>query len=500
MLARARAGVETLIQFGSTLLSLLERKDSLSFEKFQMLQSSDLYRFSIDLQQQEININQASLEVLQVSKKSAQERHEHFKGLYDENISSTEQQVIELQSQSASALLTAQTLRTGAAALDMLPNIYGLAVGGSRWGAALNAAAEMIMIKHQSDSIKADSLNVSESYRRRRQEWEVQYKQAEWEVNSIDQQINVQNLQLTASMKRLAQVEAEQQKSLALLDYFSSRFTNESLYTWMISQLSNLYLQAYDAVSSLCLSAEASLQYELDSEQTFIEGSSWNDLYQGLMSGETLKLALQRMESAYVEQNSRLQEITKTISLKALRKTAWESDLATLKQHSLITFNLQESDFAKDYPNLANRRIKSVSVSLPMLIGPYEDICAQLSLGVNTRMVKADIQTMEKLVKEGINADSPYLARSIHPNQQISLSTGINDSGMFTLNFDDERFLPFEGAGVESSWTFGFTNNSQNLDSLTDVILHVRYTAKIGSSTFGKAVQKLLVEQKITDS
>ncbi|MGJ0578991.1 hypothetical protein ACR71G_13070 [Xenorhabdus bovienii] len=135
-----------------------------------------------------------------------------------------------------------------------------------------------------------------------------------------------------------------------------------------------------------------------------------------------------------------------------------------------------------------------------MLIGPYEDICAQLSLGVNTRMVKADIQTMEKLVKEGINADSPYLARSIHPNQQISLSTGINDSGMFTLNFDDERFLPFEGAGVESSWTFGFTNNSQNLDSLTDVILHVRYTAKIGSSTFGKAVQKLLVEQKITDS
>ncbi|MDE9452719.1 neuraminidase-like domain-containing protein [Xenorhabdus bovienii] len=500
MLARARAGVETLIQFGGTLLSLLERKDSLSFEKFQMLQNSDLYRFSIDLQQQEININQASLEVLQVSKKSAQERHEHFKGLYDENISSTEQQVIELQSQSASALLAAQTLRTGAAALDMLPNIYGLAVGGSRWGAALSAAAEMIMIKHQSDSIKADSLNVSESYRRRRQEWEVQYKQAEWEINSIDQQINVQNLQLTAAMKRLAQVEAEQQKSLALLDYFSSRFTNESLYTWMISQLSNLYLQAYDAVSSLCLSAEASLQYELDSEQTFIEGSSWNDLYQGLMSGETLKLALQRMERAYVEQNSRLQEITKTISLKALRKTAWERDLETLKQHSPITFNLQESDFAKDYPNLANRRIKSVSVSLPMLIGPYEDICAQLSLGVNTRMVKADIQTMEKLVKEGINADSPYLARSIHPNQQISLSTGINDSGMFTLNFDDERFLPFEGAGVESSWTFGFTNNSQNLDSLTDVILHVRYTAKIGSSAFGKAVQKLLVEQKITDS
>ncbi|WP_232370375.1 hypothetical protein [Xenorhabdus lircayensis] len=261
----------------------------------------------------------------------------------------------------------------------------------------------------------------------------MQYKQAEWKVNSIDQQINVQNLQLTAATKRLAQVEAEQQKSLGLLDYFSSRFTNESLYTWMISQLSNLYLQVYDAVSSLCLSAEASLQYEMGSEQTIIEGNSWNDHYQGLMSGETLKLALQRMERAYVEQNSRLQEITKTISLKELKKELWIKDLETLKQHSAITFNLQEADFIKDYHN-------------------------------------------------------------------ISLSNGMNDSGMFTLNFDDERFLPFEGAGVESSWTFAFTNQTQNIDSLTDVILHVRYTAKVGSSAFGNAVQKLLTEQKVMDS
>ncbi|WP_232370007.1 hypothetical protein [Xenorhabdus lircayensis] len=89
-----------------------------------------------------------SLEALPVSKKAAPERYEHFKALYDENISSTEQQVIELQSQSSPALLTAQTLRTSAAALDMVPNIFGLAVGGSRWGAALNAAAEIVMIKH----------------------------------------------------------------------------------------------------------------------------------------------------------------------------------------------------------------------------------------------------------------------------------------------------------------------------------------------------------------
>ncbi|CAQ84150.1 MULTISPECIES: Tc toxin subunit A-related protein [Photorhabdus] len=500
MLARAKSGVETLIQFGSTLLSLLERKDNLSFESFQMIQNNDLYRFAVDLQQQDININQASLDALQVSKQSAQERYEHYKSLYDENISSTEQQVIELQSQASSALLASQVSRTAAAALDLVPNIYGLAVGGSRWGAALNAVAEIATLKYQSDNTKAESLSVSESYRRRRQEWELQYKQAEWEVKSIEQQIDIQQLQVSAARKRLAQVEAQQQQSQALLAYFSSRFTNESLYTWMISQISSLYLQAYDAVSSLCLSAQASLQYELGlDEQNFVDGGSWNDFYQGLLVGENLKLALQRMERVYVEQNSRRLEIIKTISLKSLLGEEWETKLQTLKSHNPITFNLDElKQFGGDYPGLFNRRIKSVSVTLPMLIGPYEDICAKLSLsGVSSYTTKADLKTVEKMLKEGVRAETPYTVRSIQPNQQIVLSTGINDSGMFTLNFDDERFLPFEGVGVGSSWNFQFTNTSQDLESLTDVILHIRYTAKEGSASFGMAVKELLRKENL---
>ncbi|NHB95612.1 neuraminidase-like domain-containing protein [Photorhabdus stackebrandtii] len=502
MLARAKSGVETLIQFGSTLLSLLERKDNLSFESFQMVQNNDLYRFAVDLQQQDINISQASLDALQVSKQSAQERYEHYKSLYDENISSTEQQVIELQSQASSALLASQVSRTAAAALDLVPNIYGLAVGGSHWGAALNAVAEIATLKYQSDSTKAESLSVSESYRRRRQEWELQYKQAEWEVNSIEQQISIQQLQVSAARKRLVQVEAQQQQSQALLAYFSSRFTNESLYTWMISQISSLYLQAYDAVSSLCLSAQASLQYELGlGEQNFVDGGSWNDLYQGLLVGENLKLALQRMERVYVEQNARKLEIIKTISLKSLLGEFWEDNLKILKSHNAITFNLDElKQFGADYPGLFNRRIKSVSVTLPMLIGPYQDICAKLSLsGVSSYTTKADIKTVEKMLKEGARAETPYTVRSIQPNQQIALSTGVNDSGMFMLNFDDERFLPFEGVGVGSSWNFQFTNTSQDLESLTDVILHIRYTAQEGSTSFGVAVKELLKKEE-TDS
>ena len=34
----------------------------------------------------------------------------------------------------------------------------------------------------------------------------------------------------------------------------------------------------------------------------------------------------------------------------------------------------------------------------------------------------------------------------------IATSHAQNDSGMFQLNFNDERYLPFEGAGVISEW------------------------------------------------
>jgi hypothetical protein len=31
------------------------------------------------------------------------------------------------------------------------------------------------------------------------------------------------------------------------------------------------------------------------------------------------------------------------------------------------------------------------------------------------------------------------------PNQEIAISRGIEDSGMFQLDFKDERYIPFEG-------------------------------------------------------
>jgi hypothetical protein len=62
----------------------------------------------------------------------------------------------------------------------------------------------------------------------------------------------------------------------------------------------------------------------------------------------------------------------------------------------------------------------------------------------------------------------------------IATSTAQNDAGVFEFSFRDERYLPFEGAGAVSEWELRLPGSFRPFDyqSITDVILHVSYTAE----------------------
>jgi hypothetical protein len=68
------------------------------------------------------------------------------------------------------------------------------------------------------------------------------------------------------------------------------------------------------------------------------------------------------------------------------------------------------------------------------------------------------------------------------PGATIATSSGQNDAGLFEVNLHDERWLPFEGQGAVSAWTLELNPASNNFDfsTITDVVLHVRYTARLG--------------------
>lgn len=484
ILERARNTVAQLTQFGATLLSLAEHQDADELNTLLMQQGMELVTQSIRLQARGMDEVAADREVIEESRRGAQTRLATYQRLWEEGISRQEQRVMDMQTGAGSTSLGAQGFVIAASIADMVPNIFGFAVGGSRWGGPLQAAAEGVSIATNATLIAAERMGQSESYRRRREEWEIQRDTAESELRQFDAQLMALDIRYEAAGLQVEYLKTQQAQTLAQMEFLQRKFTNQALYNWMRGKLSAIYYQFFDLSQSLCLMAQESLRRELnDAAATYIRGGAWNGASAGFMTGETLLLNLTEMEQVWLERDSRALEVTRTVSLAQVYH-GLGVDSFELKDKLAEMLNsgsgsggitgtelkfsgddqlqasvqLAKLDIGNDYPDSLgqNRQIKQVSVTLPALIGPYEDVRAVLNYGGSLVMPK------------GCNA--------------IAVSHGMNDSGQFVLDFNDARYLPFEGIPVNDggSLTLSFPDATGRqkalLQSLNDIILHIRYT------------------------
>jgi hypothetical protein len=80
--------------------------------------------------------------------------------------------------------------------------------------------------------------------------------------------------------------------------------------------------------------------------------------------------------------------------------------------------------------------------------------------------------------------------------QSIITSTAQNDAGLFEADLRDERYLPFEGAGAISQWKLELVKEARQFDwsTISDVVLHVRYTARDGGDALRAEAAKGLTQ------
>ena len=211
---------------------------------------------------------------------------------------------------------------------------------------------------------------------------------------------------------------------------------------------------------------------ELDA-QDFVKFNYWDGGRKGLLSGEALYLDVKRMEMAYHDNNKRELEMTKHISLRQLNPVA----LLSFKATGTCQVMIPEWLYDLDCPGHYMRRIKSVAISIPSVVGPYTSVNCTLSL-LKSSLRKSPAGDV--YARQGSEDDR--FVDYIGAVQSIVTSSGQNDSGMFETNLRDERFLPFEGAGAESTWKLGLPKDYPAFDyaTISDVILQVRYTARQG--------------------
>lgn len=513
MLPRVQNAVETLIRFGDQVRGYMEQRDRAHQEEMQQSHVLDLSGFTQALQVEAIAQSEKTVEMLQSSSNKIQDRVNYYTALIQEDVSTAEKKQITAHSAANSLNIAATAVMAAGHLTSLAPNIFGTSSGGGSYAGPAFAAASALQASAQGLLMNMEELTLNEQFRRRRVEWEFLLAQSKAEREEIELQIETQKIATTAAKISLAQAQKAQAQAQEYYTFLKNRATGAALYQWLLSQMSTLYFQAYDVVLSLCLSTEACWQYEIGDRDThFIPSTAWADNYYGLTAGETLKLGLLRMESAFLNRHERRLELTKTISLRQLlgehsneypQGRSWEQIITALKGDAQgeLTFALKASTFDKDYPGHYLRQLINVSLSIPAVLGPYQNIRATLTQQSSDTLMAPDMKGVRYLYtlesEEDQIADNTNIMSNPRAYQQIGLSTGVDDRGMFMMDFGDERYYPFEGTGAISTWTLHFprfqTEHQVTMfDSLTDIIVHVRYLAVDGGKAFQQEVEKLV--------
>ena len=146
-----------------------------------------------------------------------------------------------------------------------------------------------------------------------------------------------------------------------------------------------------------------------------------------------------------------------------------------------------------------------MSLTLPCVTGPYTTIACTLRLlknGIRITTANGDNGYPHNTDDQGLPSDDDRFVENNIPFKAIAASNAQNDSGVFELSFRDERYLPFEGADAISDWSrelfsdlpsnnpdpanpdFGRPLRQFAYKSISDAILHIKYTAREDAGPF----------------
>jgi hypothetical protein len=360
--------------------------------------------------------------------------------------------------------------------------------------------------------------NTEGGWDRRLIEWQFQRSLAALEIAQAERLILAAERRRAAALGELNAVQAQLENSREVNELLRDKATTHAHYLWLYREVAALYRQMYELADCAVRQAQRAFNVERGfTTRQFVPDPMWDNLREGLTAGQRLTLAVRRMDAAYTTDNVREYELTKHVSF---RKHFGKAFL-DLKVNGECTVELPEWLFDLDYPGHYLRRVKSVSLTVPAVVGPYTGVHARLTLLANTTRVRPNLlgpagrccgddreqacggcgdcascpcgcsPPCGSAAGYALGTGDCRAVRDHGVRQAIATSSGQNDSGLFELAFRDERYLPFEYSGAVSTWKLEIPkeNNDFDLDTLSDVVLHVNYTAREGGPVLRAAAQ-----------
>jgi len=473
LLSVAKQTAQTVQSFGQALLSALEKKDSEQLLLLQLTHERNLQALTRSVKQRQIQEAAKQLSAAEASLSRSSFRLEHYSNLIETGL--TEWEVIEqYATHIASGLKIAESVVHLTAGITFLvPQLgspFAMKYGGQELGnSGVEFAAWTSALAGIANQI-AQSAGLEARHQRREEDWRHQLDSAREDFKELGARVAAAEIRVAITEKDLEIHERAMEQSEEIEDFHKGKFVGLSLYNHLAAKLSRVYRRAYTVAQELAQAAERAYQFETDSPSYFIEGDNWEPSRAGLMAGEQLTVQLAAMEADYLKLNTRRPEIRQSFSLALLDAR----ELIQLRQTGACTIRIPEVAFEAFYPGQYRRLIKGVRVSVPAVVGPYSNVSARLTL------LKSEIEAED---------GDTLTERPVAKNESISLSGAVNDSGTFEFNHRDERFLPFEGAGAISEWRLELpaTIRSFDYDTISDVLIHLDYSALDGDRTLAEA-------------
>ena len=470
---------------GDKLLSAIEKEDAAQLSQLRAEQELRTLESITSLKKMEIMSIEEGLENLNVMRTRAETVLDFYQNI--EHLSTKEAKVLNIATKSLEAFPAIKALESTSAGASMIPSIvagiHGLMstpvadstlFSGQMLASSLNFGAQILSSENQMAGQKSGILSSKAAYERRSEEWKLQAKTAQKDLESIESQIRGMEIRLRMAEQDLSNHEAQIENSNAVFELVKSQFSNRQLYQWLKQETVKIFKKIYEMAYDYAKKAEFCYAYELgdnapESVPT-IHPDNFKDNYKGLLSGEFLLGQLRELEKSYFENDRRCYELTKRISLAELTACgSTDSALVALLRDGACTFDIPEWLFDLDYPTHANRRIKNVSITIPCVVGPNTNVNCKLTL------LKEQRRSHENRTL--------YDANDVR-DASIATSTAVNDSGMFEVFFHGEKYLPFEGYGAISRWRIELPAETNHFDrsTISDVILNITYYAQEGGS------------------
>jgi hypothetical protein len=499
-IARAKELAGRLNELESALLSAYEKADAEYLASVHAQQEREMLVLGTAVRQDHWRDADWQVQALQQTKDVNQVNLLYTAGLYRGGLVNDEIQNLTLTVNAMQTRTGANVVEAIGEAMNIVPDFFVGAMStfsqiplGTKLAGLFQVIGKVMQTSADIQSTTAGLDLTQAGWQRRSDEWLHQMQNLQTEIQQVETQILGALRRRDVAQRELNNQQRQIEHAGEIQDFLRDKFTASTLYQWRVSETAALHARMYDL--TLDAAREAQRAFNLERGHTtrqFLPAEPWDSLGQGLLAGERLSFALQQMDKAYHDENRRELELAKHLSLRLHLPLAY----AQLRLLGHCEIDIPEWLFDVDYPGHYLRRIRSVSLTLPCVVGPYTGVHCRLTLLSSSTRISPETRPPAHRCCDAEHRneyepcpEDPRIVREFAARESIATSSGQNDSGLFELNFNDDRYLPSEFRGAASRWRLDLPqeNNFFDPDTLTDAILHLHYSARDGGDALRDA-------------